>query len=122
MGASIMSDETATTGGIIGVLTAAFGGILWQQRSQCATLQTSLNDANKALEEERASCGERMSLLEARLDKERDDCDRRHRELRADIDKLRERVRSITPRDFPAPKLDRPSGEHPTFGKLDDDA
>lgn len=75
-----------------------------QQRKQVATLQGSLEKANKALDEERESCGERLSLIETRMDKERDDCDRRYRQLVSEFDELRREVRRFTPRDFPAAK------------------
>lgn len=114
-----MSDETATTGGIIGILTAAFGGILWQQRAQCSNLQAELDAERRDKRDERESCAEQLKLRDARIDSLSDVV----AELAERIGEmsLSRRARSITPRDFPAPKLDRPSGEHPAFGKLEDD-
>ena len=103
-----MTPDDWTFGGIIGGITTLFGGVALQQRKHASTLQTSLEKANKALDEERESCGERLTLIETRMDKERDDCDRRHRELADDVDNLRRLMRRMTPRDFPAVKEPKP--------------
>lgn len=99
-----LDPEGWTFGGIMTAVTALIGTIGLQQRKQVATLQGSLEKANEALEEERESCGERLSLIETRMDKERDDCDRRYRVLINEFDALRKEVRRYTPRDFPAVK------------------
>jgi len=93
-----MSDTRTIAEIIIGLpVIGGFVSVITQQRK-------SLASANKALENERESCGERLSLIEQRLDKEREDCDRRHRALASDFDELRALVRRFTPRDFPAVK------------------
>jgi uncharacterized membrane protein YccC len=120
-------------GGAAGVIAASAKAVnewlctLRKSRSQMEkdrrdACQQALDVLREQLDAERDDCKGHLSRLEKRLDQ----CEEKHGEASALLAELAGRIgaqdvarraRSISPPPMPA--LQRPSGEHPTFGSLD---